>query len=380
MNGLNILLVASNSCYCQEAREFLARDNYKLTVVEDYKIAFEAIAKRGTGAIASSNFDAIVCSVDALDNGFELLQPLQTERQIFKIPLIMIGDRYDRLQHRQAMTMGADDILFSPYSLSELKAAITVRLKKKQALLQDSQQELQQLRHNITNYLPHEMRTALTGIIAASELLLRQDIEPLIIKEMLHCINVSGKRLSHLIHNFLLYSELQSIATDTVKVTRLKKKRTFKTKTAIANIVLRYSKKYSRQADFILDLENASVQMGSYCLGKLIAELIDNACKFSPCGTPIKITSKIADNRYTIAIANNGRGMTPEQIANIGWGIQFDRIIYEQQGFGLGLIVARNIAQLHGGTLAIDSIVDRQTNVKVILPLAPITAIGDRKY
>ena len=121
------------------------------------------------------------------------------------------------------MEMGADDILFSPYSLSDVKAAIAIRLQKNQALLQDSQQQLQQLRHNITTYLPHEMRTALTGIIAASELLLRQNIEPFIIKEMLHCLNVSAKRLSHLIHNFLLYSELQSIATDTVKVARLKK-------------------------------------------------------------------------------------------------------------------------------------------------------------
>lgn len=359
MNWFNILLVASNPGYCQEAREFFAHYNYKLTVVEDYKIALN---------IASGNFDAIICSLEALSNNFELLQ-LQTDPEIFKIPLIVLGDRYNGQQHRQAMAMGADDILFLPYSLSDVKAAIAIRIQKNLALLQDSQQQLQQLRHNITTYLPHEMRTALTGIITASELLLRRDIEPFIIKEMLHCLNVSAKRLSHLIHNFLLYSELQSIAEDTVKVARLKKKRTSKTEKAIANIVLRYSKKYSRNSDFILDLENASVQISTHCLSKLVAELIDNACKFSPCGTPIKITSKIADNRLIIAIANKGRGMTPEQIANINWGIQFDRIIHEQQGFGLALIVARNIARLHGGTLAIDSIVDRETNVSVTLPL-----------
>lgn len=370
MNEFNILLVASNSRCYQQAREFFARDNYRLTIIEDYKIA--------KNEIASVNFDAVICFVDALTNGFGLLQPLPENRQTLKIPLIVLGDRYNRQQHRQAMEMGADDILFAPYSVSDIKTAITIRLKKKQALLQDSQQQLQQLRHNITTYLPHEMRTALTGIVAASELLLRQDIEPLIIKEMLHCINVSGKRLSHLIHNFLLYSELQSIATDEVKVARLKKKRTCKTKTAIANIVSRYSQKYSRQGDFILNLENASVQISPRCLNKLVAELIDNACKFSPCGTPIRITSKIANNQYTIAIVNDGRGMTSEQIANIGWGIQFDRIIYEQQGFGLGSIVAQNIAQLHGGTIAIDSIVGRETKVRVTLPLAAVDKVSDR--
>lgn len=363
MNGFNILLVASNSHYCQEAREFFARYNYRLTIAENDQIASSFISK--------VNFDAVVCSVDTLSNGLELLQPLQTERQIFKVPLILLGNSYNRLQHRQAMEMGADDILFLPYSLSDIKAAIAIKLQKKQALLQETQTELQQLRHNITTYLPHEMRTALTGIIAASELLFRQDtLEPPFVKEMLYYINVSGKRLSRLIHNFLLYSELQLIAKDTVKIAKLQKKQTSKTNNAIAKIVSRYSKKYSRQTDFILNLENASVQISHDYLNKLIAELVDNACKFSSCGTPIEITSKIADNRLLIAIANNGRGMTPEQIANIGLGIQFDRIIYEQQGFGLGLILAQKIAQLHGGTLAIDSIVNQKTNVSVTLPLA----------
>ena len=362
MNGFNILLVASNSHYCQEAQKFFTLYNYRLTIAENYRIALSFIAIR--------NFDAVICSLDTSSNGFELLQHLQTNRQIAKIPLILLGDRYNGQQHRRAMAMGADDILFLPYSLADIKAAIAIRLKKKQALLQDSQKELQQLRYNITTYLPHEMRTALTGIIAASELLLRRDIEPLIMKEMLHCINVSGRRLSHLTHNFLLYSELQSIATDTVKVGLLQKKQTSEVEKAIANIVLKYSKKYARQADFILNLEKASVQIGSRCLCKLIAELVDNACKFSPCGTPVRITSKIEDNWYLIAIANNGRGMSPEQIANIGLGVQFDRLIYEQQGFGLGLVVSQNIAQLHGGTLAIDSIVDRETNVNVTLPIA----------
>lgn len=369
MNGFNILLVASKEWYCQEAREFFARYNYRLTIAENYQIALNGIAQ--------AHFDAVICSLDALGSGCELLQQFQKLQHI-KIPLIFLGDRYNNKQHRQAMEMGADDILFLPYSLGDIKAALAVRLQKKQALLQESYQELQQLRHNITTYLPHEMRTALTGIIAASELLLRQDIEPLIIKEMLRCINTSGKKLSHLIHNFLLYSELQAIAKDNHKVDLLQKQQTSNVVKAIAKVIGKYSQRYSRQADFILELENAAVKISSSCLNKLIAELIDNACKFSRSGTPIKITSTIADNQYLIAIANYGRGMTAEQIARIGLGNQFDRIIYEQQGFGLGLTIARNIVQLHGGMFVIESTVDSQTNVKVTLPLAKI-GIGDRK-
>lgn len=363
MNGFDILLVASNSQYCQDARVFLARYNYKLTIAKNDRIAL-SLLERGS-------FDVVVCCVDATSNGFKILQQLQTERQFLKVPFILLGERYDAQQHRQAMAMGADDILFLPYSLSDLQTAIAIKLRKNQALLQDSQQELQQLRHNITTYLPHEMRTALTGIMTASELLFRQEhLEPQLVREMLRCINVSGQRLSHLIQNFLLYSTLQTIATDSVIINKLQKKRTFEVESAIARVIAKYGKKYSRQTDFILNLEQASVQMSSDCLNKLIAELVDNACKFSPCGTPIEVSSKITDNCLVIAIANKGRGMTPEQIASIGWGIQFDRMMYEQQGFGLGLIISQNIAQLHGGTLAIESILNLKTNVKVSLPIA----------
>jgi two-component system, sensor histidine kinase and response regulator len=365
MNGTNILLVTSNSQFCQEAPQFFARYSYQLTIVKNQNLALKMIQK--------TDFDVIVCSLKtpSLD-GLTLLQQLQAERQTAKIPFILLGNKFNPQKHRQAKEMGADDILFLPYSLIDLQKAIAVSLQKKQALLQDSQQGLEQLRYSITTFLPHEMRTALTGIIAASELLFRKQdtLEPFIIKEMLSCISVSGKRLCHLIHNFLLYSELQSIACDDQKIADLRDDLTSDVKNTIALTVLEQSKKYSRQADLILDLEDASLQIGFISLTKLVTELIDNACKFSPCGTPIKITSKIEDNQFVLAIIDCGRGMTSEQIANINLGIQFDRLIYEQQGFGLGLVISQDLAKLYGGNLLIDSTINQETNVSVTLPIA----------
>lgn len=365
MNGTNILLVTSNSRYCQEASQFFTRKHYQLTIVKDVELALKAVEK--------TNFDVIVCSLKTPSlNGLIFLEKLQNKQKTAKIPFIFLGNEFNAQKHRQVLEMGADDILFLPHSLENLQKAIAVRLQKNQVLLQDSQQELEQLRYSVTTFLPHEMRTALTGIIAASELLFRKQdtLDPFIIKEMLNCINVSGKRLCHLIHNFLLYSELQSIACDEEKIADLRDDRTFDVKNAIAKIVLEQSKKYSRQADLILELEEASVQIGFSSLTKLVTELIDNACKFSPCGTPIKISSKIEDNRFILAIADYGRGMTSEQIAKIGLGIQFDRLTYEQQGFGLGLVISQDLAKLHGGNLLINSIVNQTTNVSVTLPIA----------
>ena len=187
---------------------------------------------------------------------------------------------------------------------------------------------------------------------------------------MLNCINLSGKRLTRLVHNLLLYSELKTISNDDTKVSSLRKEITLDSKEAIAKIVTKNTSKYARQADINLELENACVQIGFNSFATLVTELVDNACKFSASGTPIKVSSKIEDCSFVLAVSDFGKGMSTEQISQIGMGIQFDRLVDEQQGLGLGLAISQNIAQLHGGNLFINSKLNSSTEVKVTLPIA----------
>ena len=61
--------------------------------------------------------------------------------------------------------------------------------------------------------------------------------------------------------------------------------------------------------------------------------------------------------------------MTAAQIAEVGAYLQFERKHYEQQGQGLGLIIARWLAELHGGKLTIDSVYGQGSIVHISLPL-----------
>lgn len=364
MNRINILLIAGDLKYSQEAEKFFIQFNYYLTIAENNEDAYNIIQ--------NNHFDFIVCQVANRNlDGLAFLQQVQADPKTVQIPFILLGNSFSNQVHRQAMNDGADDILFSPYSFFDLKASIESRLNKNQALLQDSNQEIHRLRESITTSLPHEMRTALTGIIAGSELLCKKQhtLKPNIVADMLKCINSSAKRLSNLIHKFLLYSELQSTAKDQLKITDLRKSQTLNVKKAIAKIVLQYGQKHSREADFILDLEDGCVQISSDNLTILLGELIDNACKFSLSGTPIKITSRIKNGQFILTIIDCGRGMTSEQINSIGFGIQFNRLVYEQQGFGLGLVISQDLAQLHGGNLSIASTLDKETHVNIALPI-----------
>jgi signal transduction histidine kinase len=61
--------------------------------------------------------------------------------------------------------------------------------------------------------------------------------------------------------------------------------------------------------------------------------------------------------------------MTPAQINRIGAYKQFNRFVQEQQGIGLGLIIAQRLVELHGGQVDIESAPGRGTLVMVRLPL-----------
>mgnify|MGYP000672250500 FL=1 len=103
---------------------------------------------------------------------------------------------------------------------------------------------------------------------------------------------------------------------------------------------------------------------------KALHEIIGNAFKFSKKGTTVTINARHKNNVYVVSVSNYGRGMTAKQIANVKVNNQFERHIYEQQGVGLGLIIARTILEIYDGELIIDSDPDALTTVHMVFQLA----------
>ena len=60
--------------------------------------------------------------------------------------------------------------------------------------------------------------------------------------------------------------------------------------------------------------------------------------------------------------------MTQEQVDNIGALMQFERDVFEQQGVGLGLIIAKKLVELHNGLFIIRSVEQEGTNITIKLP------------
>ena len=95
--------------------------------------------------------------------------------------------------------------------------------------------------------------------------------------------------------------------------------------------------------------------------------LLDNALRYSPGGSPITVEARRAGAEVTVAIRDGGIGIPAADLPHV-----FDRFVRGSNalpgGTGLGLPVARAIAEAHGGRLSIDSSEGQGTCVTLILP------------
>ena len=106
-------------------------------------------------------------------------------------------------------------------------------------------------------------------------------------------------------------------------------------------------------------------------LSRIVEEIVDNACKFSRKGTLIQV--QLGDDGEFV-VTDQGRGMNPEQIANIGAFQQFERKHYEQQGLGLGLLLVQNIIRPYDAKLEITSDPGEWTRVRIAFPSIRLSA------
>lgn len=314
----------------------------------------------------------IICDVMMPEmDGYDVLTQVRQSPKTEMIPFIFLTAKADKNDFRQGMELGADDYLTKPFTHSELLQAISTRLGKQATIEQQSQQKLDELRHSISLSLPHELNTVL-NVISGLSALLMEDYDtaaPLEIYELAEAINLNSKRLHRLVQNFLLLAQLEILAASPEKIAALRSNLIDNAVEVVADAASLKALHFDRELDLKLELSATSVQISGPKLKKVVEELVDNAFKFSPEGSPVSVFSSQSEHMFVLHVIDYGRGMTAEQIANVGAYMQFERDFYEQQGAGLGLAIAKRLVELHGGNLIIESIPNQQTIVRASIPM-----------
>jgi two-component system, sensor histidine kinase and response regulator len=366
-SGMNkVLVIEDQEAIRANILELLDAEGYAVMGAENGRVGVQFAREFLPDVIVS---DIIMPEQD----GYEVLLALRQHPATATIPFIFLTAKADKSDWRQGMKLGADDYLVKPFTHQELLEAISVRLEKRAQVNERSEQRLEELRSNITASLPHELLTPLTVILSASEVLtLHADqLQPAEIPEFGERIHSSARRLLRLINNFLLYAQLELAAFDPTKAEALRGQRVSAASVVIADTAARLARQVGRSEDLYLDVADAVIPIEPSRLSKIIEELLDNAFRYSPPNTPVQIKCHTdGDHTLMLAVMDQGRGMTLEQITRVGAYMQFERERYEQQGQGLGLALVKRLVDLYGGELTIESIPEVKTSVQVTLPLS----------
>jgi two-component system, sensor histidine kinase and response regulator len=319
--------------------------------------------------------DLIICDVHMpkLD-GFGTLAKIREDERTVGIPFMFLSGAVERPNVRRGMEMGADDYLTKPFTPSELLAAVNARLEKQAEVERKSEKKLDEFRGKITLTLPHELRTPLNGILGFAQILIEDHatMQPSEILEYARIIHLSADRLHRLIENFLAYAQIELMAKDPKAILAQASASFTGTAPIITDCASMVAARWKRSQDLKLEVRPCIVPVIADNLHKIVEELMDNACKFSEPGTTVQVVSGSLDQTFSLNVINTGRGMTAEQIAKIGPHVQFNREIYEQQGAGLGLTIAKRLAELNGGNFFVTSTPGQQTKLRVTFPAPAI--------
>ena len=359
-----ILIVDDEPTYRETLCGILRQSGYLVYEAEDGDQAIEVAQHALPDLIVSD------VMMERLD-GFGLLDRLRMDPSTSMIPFVFTTGLADKESMRKGMSLGADDFLVKPFSGSDLLSTIEIRLAKRDELKQEAERKLSQLRSCISLALPHEIRTPLASILGFADVL-SDDGAQLSHDEVLQSgrlVKKAGLRLQHLLENFMIYAQLEIVASDPERMTSFKRAILPRTREYIEAVSRVRAEVWGRSEDLVLDLVASPASISDAYLKKIVEEIVDNAFKFSTTGTRVEVSTVHEENSFVLSVADSGRGMTSAQVASLGAYVQFERAYYEQQGTGLGLFIAKRLTELHGGTMTFESNIGAGIIVKVRLPI-----------
>jgi signal transduction histidine kinase len=111
-------------------------------------------------------------------------------------------------------------------------------------------------------------------------------------------------------------------------------------------------------------------------LRQVLLNLLSNAVKFTPEGGKVSVSSVAKNGGLAISVSDTGLGIAPEDIPNAmtPFGQIDSKVRRKLEGTGLGLPLAKQLVELHGGTFSIESKVGVGTTVTFVLPPERIIA------
>jgi two-component system sensor histidine kinase KdpD len=225
--------------------------------------------------------------------------------------------------------------------------------------------ETERLRNSLLSSVSHDLRTPLAGITGAASSLLESDeqFDPATRKELLETIYEESDRLNRLVHNLLDMTRLESGGL------RVRKEWHPLEEVVGAALSRLVKSLQGRSVTTRLPEGLSLVPIDDVLIEQVLINLLDNAVKHTPGGSPIEITAWAREDAVTVEIADHGPGLAPGDEERV-----FDKFYRSNaptsRGVGLGLAICRGIVEAHGGHISAQNRPDGGVVFRFTIPLS----------
>ena len=252
-------------------------------------------------------------------------------------------------------SLGLEGAVLSRETLEAVGSLVAISIERAGAVetltRTEATRESEKLRTALLDSVTHEFRTPLTAIkLSVTTLLGTPEIEPDGRKELLTVINEETDRLNHLVGEA---AEMAQLDAQQVELRReLHRVR------EVIEAGLERSKQAlgSREVKIQAPESVPPVRVDLERIAEVLAQLLENAAKYSPAGTPITVSAESDGKMVSIGVADRGPG-----IDDLEQSLIFEKFYrgkdqrYRVQGTGMGLAIAKAIIEAHGGTIGVTS-------------------------
>jgi hypothetical protein len=266
--------------------------------------------------------------------------------------------------------------------VSDISARLAIEREREELLLSEraartEAERANRLKDDFLATLSHELRTPLNAIVGWAQLLKLGQLDPLESQNAVEAIDRNAKAQAQMIADLL---DVARISSGKIRLDVQPVDPTAVVEAALETVMPAIEAKDIRLIKAI-DSQATPVSGDPGRLQQVVWNLVSNAVKFTPRGGCIEITLERGESHIALSVSDNGQGISPDLVPTI-----FDRFSQgdasttrSEGGLGLGLAIAKQIVELHGGTIRVESAGKGQgATFRVFLPLASAKAHPER--
>jgi two-component system sensor histidine kinase KdpD len=246
--------------------------------------------------------------------------------------------------HTFALRESANWVALGVYVVTAvLVAELAARARRlaRAALEADALRDSDRVKTAVLQAVSHDLRSPLTAIRTSAEVLESPQLElaPSDRRELVDTIRLEARRLERLVGNLLDLSRLEAGAA--------RRRPELWTVDDLLGRALEQLGAEGRRVDVELETRLPAVRVDAAQIERVLANLLENALKFSPPGDPVDVGVTAHDGVVTIRVRDHGPGVAESDRERIFRA--FER--GDSRGNGLGLAIARGFAEANGGSV-----------------------------